>query len=218
LDTIVGQNTSEEGEKNMKKIILGIFAIRSILAACSVVAVMMAATVYAADPIVFPAKGQSNQQMESDKAACYSWAKGQTGFDPMQTPTASAPPPPTQGGAVKGAARGALAGVAIGAIAGDAGKGAAIGAASGGLVLAAHANNKGISSNSRLLSSKLPDTSRSEASITAPGPPAWKGKATPLNKRYGSSSLMKELFGTIFEAFPSSNTMFMCMSIRMNKY
>ena len=134
MDTIVGQNTSEEGEKNMKKIILGIFAIRSILAACSVVAVMMAATVYAADPIVFPAKGQSNQQMESDKAACYSWAKGQTGFDPMQTPTASAPPPPTQGGAVKGAARGALAGVAIGAIAGDAGKGAAIGAASGGLV------------------------------------------------------------------------------------
>ncbi len=104
------------------------------LVACTVF-VVMAATAYAAqEPIVFPAKGQSNQQMESDKYACYSWAKGQTGFDPMQAPTATAPPPPTKGGAVQGAAKGAVAGVAIGAIAGDAGKGAAIGAASGGIV------------------------------------------------------------------------------------
>jgi predicted lipid-binding transport protein (Tim44 family) len=96
---------------------------------------MSAAVAYAAqEPIVFPAKGQSNEKMESDKYSCYTWAKGQTGFDPMQAPTATAPPPPTKGGAVKGAAGGALAGAAIGAIAGDAGKGAAIGAASGGIV------------------------------------------------------------------------------------
>ena len=45
------------------------------------------------DLIVYPAKGQSNDQMEKDKYECYSWAKGQTGFDPMQTPTATSPPP-----------------------------------------------------------------------------------------------------------------------------
>jgi predicted lipid-binding transport protein (Tim44 family) len=105
-----------------------------IAATCAVV-VIAAATAHAAqEPIVFPAKGQSNEQTEKDKYSCYSWAKGQTGFDPMQAPTATAPPPEKKGGVVKGAAGGALAGVAIGAIAGDAGKGAAIGAASGGIV------------------------------------------------------------------------------------
>ncbi len=87
--------------------------------------------------IIYPSQGQSQDQMEKDKFECYSWAKQQTGFDPMQQPTASQPPPQQeakQGGVVRGAARGAAVGVAAGAIAGDAGKGAAIGAASGGLV------------------------------------------------------------------------------------
>jgi hypothetical protein len=91
----------------------------------------------AQDLIVYPQKGQAKEQQEKDNFACYGWAKDQTGFDPMQTPTASAPPPAPgapKGGVVKGAARGALVGTAVGAIAGDAGKGAAIGAASGGLV------------------------------------------------------------------------------------
>ena len=43
--------------------------------------------------IVYPAQGQSNDQMEKDKFECYNWAKGQTGFDPMQMPTASSAPP-----------------------------------------------------------------------------------------------------------------------------
>jgi len=93
-------------------------------------------TVSAQEPFVYPQKGQSQEQMEKDKFECYNWAKGQTGFDPMAVPTATAPPPQAgapEGGVVKGAARGALVGVAVGAIAGDAGKGAAIGAASGGL-------------------------------------------------------------------------------------
>ena len=92
------------------------------------------AAVQAQEPIVFPGKGQSDQQMEQDKLSCYQWAKGQTGFDPMQAPTAAAPPPSQKGGVVRGGAGGALAGAAIGAIAGDAGKGAAIGAASGGMI------------------------------------------------------------------------------------
>lgn len=98
---------------------------------------MTAGMAVAQELIVFPAKGQSNDQMEQDKFSCYTWAKNETGFDPMAPPTATAPPPQQeapQGGVVRGAARGALVGVAAGAIAGDAGKGAAIGAASGGLI------------------------------------------------------------------------------------
>ena len=40
----------------------------------------------AQDPIVYPAKGQNNQQMEKDKYDCYHWAKKQSGFDPMEDP------------------------------------------------------------------------------------------------------------------------------------
>jgi len=89
------------------------------------------------EPIIYPAKGQGPEQLEKDKYECYSWAKKQTGFDPMQIPQASTPPPAKQapqGGVVKGAARGAAVGAAVGAIGGDAGKGAAMGAAGGGLV------------------------------------------------------------------------------------
>ena len=89
------------------------------------------------EPVIYPNKGQSQQQLDTDKSECYGWAKQQSGFDPMAPPTTGAPPTQAAGpqsSAVKGAARGALVGVAVGAIAGDAGKGAAIGAASGGLI------------------------------------------------------------------------------------
>ena len=102
-----------------------------------VAALVVIPPVFAQDPFIYPDKGQSNEQMEKDKYECYSWAKGQTGFDPMQVPTATTAPPEQeaqQGGVVRGAGRGALTGVAVGAIAGDAGKGAAIGAASGALI------------------------------------------------------------------------------------
>jgi hypothetical protein len=88
----------------------------------------------AQEPYVYPNKGQSKDKVEKDKYACYQWAKKQTGFDPMQAPTATAPPPPQQGGAGRGAARGAAVGAIGGAIGGNAGKGAAIGAATGGVV------------------------------------------------------------------------------------
>ena len=91
----------------------------------------------AQDLIVFPAQGQSNEQMEKDKFECYSWAKGQTGFDPMQMPTASSPPPSQERKSVGGsAARGGVAGGATGAIVGGiagGSKGARRGAAIGGL-------------------------------------------------------------------------------------
>jgi len=113
----------------MNKLQIGFIALLAVL--------IMAPSVFAQEPFIYPDKGQSNEQMEKDKYECYSWAKGQTGFDPMQVPTATAPPPgqeAQQGGVVRGAGRGALTGVAVGAIAGDAGKGAAIGAVSGALI------------------------------------------------------------------------------------
>jgi len=103
-----------------------------------VISIFFAGTVFGQELIIYPAKGQSNQQLEKDKFECYSWAKGQTGFDPMQAPTASTPPPQKQsqgsvaGSTAKGALGGALLGAGIGAIAGDVGQGAAIGAVSGG--------------------------------------------------------------------------------------
>ena len=96
--------------------------------------------VQAQDLIVYPAQGQSNDQMEKDKFECYNWAKGQSGFDPLPMPTASSPPPSqerqsvggsTLGGGLLGGAGGAI----IGGIAGGrsgARRGAAIGGLSGG--------------------------------------------------------------------------------------
>lgn len=89
------------------------------------------------DFIIYPNKGQSKEQQEKDQFSCYSWAKGQTGFDPMEVPRATAPPPQKEakkGGVGRGAVGGALLGAGIGAIAGDAGKGAAIGGLSGGAI------------------------------------------------------------------------------------
>ena len=91
----------------------------------------------AKDVVIYPAKGQSQEQLDKDKFECYSWAKQQTGFDPMQQPQSTQPPPQQQapqGGVVRGGARGAAVGVVGGAIAGNAGRGAAIGAATGAMV------------------------------------------------------------------------------------
>ena len=89
--------------------------------------------------MVYPAKGQSTDQQAQDEAQCFSWAREQSGYDPMNPP----PPPsaslPSSGdhsddvarGALGGAAVGAAGGALIGAIGGNAGKGAGIGAAAG---------------------------------------------------------------------------------------
>ncbi|WP_321884714.1 glycine zipper family protein [Paraburkholderia bannensis] len=82
-------------------------------------------------PTIYPARGQTPYQQSNDDAACYGWAKGQTGFDPAWPATVPAPVVVPGGQRVVGAARGAAAGAVVGAIAGNAGKGAAAGAAIG---------------------------------------------------------------------------------------
>lgn len=86
--------------------------------------------------MVFPAKGQTDEQVEKDKYSCYEWAVKQTGFDPAQPqPVAQAPQTQSHeptGARLKGAARGAAIGAVTGEIAhDDAGHGAAAGAAAG---------------------------------------------------------------------------------------
>ena len=90
--------------------------------------------VCAQDPIFYPAKGQSDDQLEKDKYDCYGWAKKKTGFDPIKTPTTKSAPPAkeekvtgTGGSALIGGGAGAI----IGGVAGG-GKGALAGGLIGG--------------------------------------------------------------------------------------
>lgn len=110
------------------------------LATSSIVAalVLSMTPAWADDLFVYPAKGQSKDQTEQDKFQCYQFAKDETGFDPMNRPTTSSPPPAREKktwGAGEGAVGGALLGAGVGAIAGGgsgAGKGAIIGGVGGG--------------------------------------------------------------------------------------
>lgn len=87
--------------------------------------------------MIYPNKKQSKETMEKDKFECYSWAKKQSGFDPMAPRTAATPPPAKEeevGGAGKGAVGGALLGAGIGYLTGNTARGAAIGGVSGAAV------------------------------------------------------------------------------------
>ena len=74
------------------------------------------------DLYVYPAKGQSNEQLEKDRYECYVWASKATGFDPTNAstePQARVVRVPVQnekqGAALAGTVIGAIAGAAIGA-------------------------------------------------------------------------------------------------------
>ncbi len=101
----------------------------------SLVAAGLSAAITAfAAPIIYPAKGQSASQQQSDDGACYSWAKTNTGVDPAVVASVTAPPPPAPGGQrVVGAAVGATTGAIIGGDSQSAGVGAAVGVVGGGV-------------------------------------------------------------------------------------
>ena len=112
------------------------------------VSVWLAGPVCAQDPIVYPAKGQGQDQIEQDKFQCYTWARDQTGFDPMKTPTATTAPPAKEK-EVWGAGKSAVAGGAGGAIVGGAARGkkglvrgGLIGAAGGALIGGVRSSNQ----------------------------------------------------------------------------
>lgn len=97
---------------------------------------LVAESALAQQPIFYPAKGQSQQRQQSDLGARQTWAKQNTGVDPVAIaqqcgqPTAA----PKRGGALRGATGGAALGAVGEAIGGDAGKGGAIGAGTGAVV------------------------------------------------------------------------------------
>jgi len=92
---------------------------------------LVVAVSVSAEPVVFPAQGQSAEQQEKDKFECYSWAKQQSGFDPMSKSDTATAQAQTKSG---GAAKGALAGAAAGAIFGNKSKHTRRSAAAGAVV------------------------------------------------------------------------------------
>jgi hypothetical protein len=88
-----------------------------------------------AQPVVYPAVGQTPEQQAKDQAECNAWAQQTTGVDPVAIAQQSASTPAPTGGSgqrVKGALGGAAAGAVIGGIADkDVGESAAIGAVVG---------------------------------------------------------------------------------------
>lgn len=94
---------------------------------------------------VYPKNSQSPEQIEQDDYQCYSWAKDQTGFDPINTTTpknVEAKRPGADGSAMRGALRGAARGAIIGEIVDDdASKGAEVGGALGAMRGRSHARH-----------------------------------------------------------------------------
>ena len=111
-------------------------------------AASLSAPALAQEQIIYPAQGQSNEQMEQDRFQCYTWARDNSGFDPMAPPTATKAPPKQKegGGALQGAAMGGAVGGAIGGIAKGSKKGlfrgAAAGAVAGGLLGGVKSNKR----------------------------------------------------------------------------
>jgi len=84
---------------------------------------------------IYPAKDQSAEQQEKDKSECYSWAKNDSGFDPMAVLKTTILAPTTEkkkGGVAKGAAVGAICGKVLGSSSKTTKKSAAAGALVGG--------------------------------------------------------------------------------------
>jgi hypothetical protein len=91
---------------------------------------------------VYPAAGQSAEQLDRDRYECHQWSVQQSGFDPSVAQAAPhqrvevVPMPPPGTGTVAGAATGAIVGAAVSRPR-DAGGGALLGAVAGAILGAA---------------------------------------------------------------------------------
>jgi len=91
--------------------------------------------------MIYPAAGQTEQQLADDRYACHVEAVAQSGFDPSRPPSVPTGPVsvpvgenPREGAAAKGAVAGAIAGAVLGHETRDAIRGAIAGAVIGGAV------------------------------------------------------------------------------------
>lgn len=118
-----------------------------ILRSCGQIALLLLLNQLASgqDIYVYPAKGQTDEQLAEDRYACHRWAVDESGFDPSQFDDVAPPqtvrvPVPrneADGAADKGAVTGAVIGGVIGSRDGDAAEGAIIGAVLGTMAGAA---------------------------------------------------------------------------------
>jgi hypothetical protein len=77
----------------------------------SIAALLSIGSVSASELVIYPAQGQSKDQQQADEGECFSWAKNETGIDPLaQDVTAAPAAQQSAGGAVGGAAKGAIIG------------------------------------------------------------------------------------------------------------
>jgi hypothetical protein len=106
------------------------------LSICSMALFGFAVVAMGAEPIVYPAKGQTQAQQDKDRTECRQWAIKETGVDPNQLPAVTSSGQTTQnrGQVVRSAAKGAAVGGLGGSMGGEFGKGAAAGAAVGAAV------------------------------------------------------------------------------------
>jgi|MEHZ01.5.fsa_nt_MEHZ011551434.1_53 hypothetical protein len=95
----------------------------------------------AQDLYVYPAEGQSDEQLGSDRYECHSWAAQESDFDPTdfgEEPPSTVRVPTianqSEGATRTGAIVGATAGAVIGSQEADAGKGAVLGAVIGSMI------------------------------------------------------------------------------------
>ena len=103
----------------------------------SIAALVLCASTAIAEPVAYPAKGQSADQQNRDEYECHQSAQKETGVDPvaLAEQATSSPTPDSEGKSGAGsAARGAGIGAMRGAASGDPGEGALHGAGMGRLI------------------------------------------------------------------------------------
>ncbi len=118
-----------------------------ILSSCGLVVllVLLSQPASAQDIYVYPAKGQTDEQLAEDRYACHRWAVDESSFDPslfddvapLRTVRVPVPRNEAERAASKGAITGAVIGGVIGSNDGDAAQGAVIGAVLGTMAGAA---------------------------------------------------------------------------------
>ncbi len=106
---------------------------------------LLSSAATAQDLYVYPAQGQSDQQLADDRYACHLWAVRESDFDPSQfgevapprTVRVPVPENKADGAAEKGAIAGAVVGAVIGAHNDEVGEGVVVGAVVGAITGAA---------------------------------------------------------------------------------
>ncbi len=106
----------------------------AIVSGCTILAVCCFAFSVIAEPVAYPAKGQSPEHQTQDQQQCREWAVRQSGVDPARLSTPQPAAQPQERKVLKGAVAGAAIGGLGGSLGGEFGKGAGAGAVAGAVI------------------------------------------------------------------------------------